>query len=171
VQGNGTNGFAKGEYGIKVDGNYFSPSSNFQALQRAANDHSAKAVFDIEHGGFQIQGRVGIENEGKVELRNLTEVAGFPVTLGQGLLGFTTYQLWGQPQKDVVYSNNSRTEVFMFGDLSQKMLAASFFHELEHVVLGDFGRTPHAGRHDDPGVNAATSRAEAEAYKNASTPF
>jgi hypothetical protein len=109
-------------------------------------------------------------NGNSVQLKSLTEVAGFPVTLGQGLKGFTLYQLWDTPSANVVYSLKPETEVIVLHDYALDV-AASFYHELEHVVLGDFGRNPLAGQHNAPGVNAATEHAEEEARRNAASPF
>ena len=47
VEGNGRNGFKKGEHGVTVDADYKSDSKNFRALQTLAGDHSATATIDV----------------------------------------------------------------------------------------------------------------------------
>ena len=47
VQGDGKNGFQKGQYGVSVDADYKSNSGNFQTLQKLAGDHSATARIDV----------------------------------------------------------------------------------------------------------------------------
>ncbi len=166
VEGNGQNGFKKGEYGITADKDYKSTSGNFQTLQYAANDHSVKAVTYFETTGFQLQASVGVNVGGKVQLESLTKAAGMPITMGQGLGGYTFYQRWGAPQAGVVYSLKPETQMINLGDTALDM-TVNFYHELQHVVLGDFGRSALAGQHDAPGVNAATQDAEREAIQNA----
>ncbi len=167
VTGDGKNGFKKGQYGITVDADYKSSSKDFGTLQHLASDHSATAVVNFEPSGFQLQGNVGVRVGNQTSLATMTEVNGnTPVPMGQGLGGYTLYQLWGKPQFGVVYSPKPETQVFGLSDTATDMMV-NFFHEIQHVFLGDFGRKPLAGQHDAPGVNAATKAAEQEALQNA----
>lgn len=167
VSGDDKNGFKKGTFGITVDKDYKSESGNFSNLQRAANDHSAMAVANFEPSGFLIQGRAGaLDSNGNVRLESLTKYAGTEVRMGQGLDGFTLEQQWGQPHADWMYSTKPETEMLALSDTVLYM-TVNFYHELVHVVLGDFGRSQPAGWHNAPGVNAATKAAEEEATKNA----
>ncbi|MEO8659375.1 MAG: RHS repeat-associated core domain-containing protein [Bryobacteraceae bacterium] len=47
VQGDGKNGFKKGQNGVTVDAGYKSDSANFQTLQKLAGDHTATAVIEV----------------------------------------------------------------------------------------------------------------------------
>ena len=89
VEGNGKNGYKKGEIGITVDADYKSSSGNFRDLQQAANDHSALAIAEPEPSGTVVNGDYGVKVAGKVQLESITEVAGQPIPMGQGLGGYT----------------------------------------------------------------------------------
>jgi RHS repeat-associated protein len=58
VEGDGKNGFKKGQYGITVDADYKGSAGNFATLQKLANDHSATANIDVlkPHGLLQCKG-------------------------------------------------------------------------------------------------------------------
>ena len=46
-------------------------------------------------------------------------------------------------------------------------LSSNIYHELQHVLLGDFGRTGTAAQHGQPQVDEKTKEAEDEAERNA----
>ena len=56
VEGDGKDGYAKGQTGVLVDADYKSGDTNFQTLQTAADDHSALANINIEDSGFAPSG-------------------------------------------------------------------------------------------------------------------
>ena len=66
VEGNGKNGFKKGQFGVTVDADYKSTSKNFQALQTAANDHSAVGRIDVLKDGdtYQLFGTISWSKQG-----------------------------------------------------------------------------------------------------------
>lgn len=66
----------------------------------------------------------------------------------------------------MAYSRGPYTDFLVLSDTSLD-ITVNFYHELVHVVLGDFGRTPLKGRDFDPGVNTKTKEAEKEATDNA----
>ena len=65
-----------------------------------------------------------------------------------------------------IAERSSKTQVYGVADTALDM-TINFFHEIQHVFLGDFGRNPKAGQHDEPGVNAKIGAAEKEAKRNA----
>ena len=175
VEGDGKNGYQKGETAVLVDKDYSSTSKNFQNLQTAANDHSATAVFNFEQTGFVPQARLAYQTRhGDLIMADYASVFkatfGTPMVLAppsqNGTQGLTAYQLWDKPVAWGVYSYGSNTQVYALADSALEM-SINFYHELVHVVLADFGRNVGAGVHNALGVNAATDAAQAEAAQNA----
>jgi RHS repeat-associated protein len=161
VQGDGTNGFKKGEYGITVDADYKSDSKNFQTLQTLANDHSATARVDVlkENDKFEVKATVAINTKtGKETLGTLN------MTPGQdgGFTGYTFYPYGkGVPGP---YSTGNFTDVIV--NASRGEVPETIHHELRHVLLGDFGRLAPYGAHGTGSVDRQTTEAEKEASKN-----
>ena len=177
VQGDGKNGFAKGVWGVQVDQDYKSNSGNFQTLQKAAGDHSALAVFNFEPVGFKPDAAVAAPKRGgglmmvdyPAEYKAVYgDFPGLTPVGGMGIQGLTASQLWGAPIKWGVYNAyGDNTQVYLVADTSLEM-TVNFYHELQHVVLGDFGRHLKAGLHNEPGVNNRIGAAQEEAKDNAS---
>ncbi len=174
VEGNGRNGYEKGQTGVLVDTGYKSKSENFQALQQAANDHSAQATLYFYPAGTQIEGSIGVkQTDGSIALGLIQQQKEYKDTavLGNGLYGITLFQYRGQSPGELPYApfplSLAETQVLLSTDSSPSELAGTVYHEMRHVVLGDFGRSELRGIHGAPGVNDATSRAEAEAKRNA----
>lgn len=171
LEGDGKNGFKKGELGIVVDKDHKSSSENFQVLQTLANDHSAVAQVSVVGPEVEIEGFIGVENaDGKFELKTLKEAYGVNLTLEQGWMGQTLFQNWGAPiDGNSIFSKSDITEIYVGTDQSTISMIETMAEELRHVFLGDFGRTPKKSNHGEPGVNASTKRARDEARKNAGT--
>jgi len=168
VQGDGKNGFKKGQFGVVVDKDYKSTSKNFQVLQTLANDHSAVAELSVVGPKEQISGNVGAKDpSGQVVLKSFKEAYGMNLTLEQGWLGQTFYQNWGGPAVDgATYSTRGLTEVYVGTDQTVNSMIETMHHELRHVFLADFGRTVPKGQHGAPGVNQSATQAEKEAGLN-----
>ena len=91
VQGDGKNGFKKGEFGVSVDKDYKSDSKNFQTLQTLANDHSATATIDV----LKSNDRFGLKVSISVDFRTGAEQLGPATTTPSedgGFTGYTFYQ-------------------------------------------------------------------------------
>ena len=160
VQGDGTNGFKKGEYGVTVDAGYKSDSGNFLALQKLANDHSATAAIDVLKGDDKIDVKMQLSTDPKAPTATMSMTAN-----ESG--GFTGYTLYPQPNGPTSqpWSSDAYTHVLVNADRS--WITSTIYHELRHVLAGDFGRVAPYGAHDNGGpVDRSTEEAEKEAVKN-----
>jgi RHS repeat-associated protein len=170
VEGNGANGFDKGEVGIKVDKDYKSNSGNFNTLQTLANDHGGTAVLNVAapNERFPIVTVTGFSSKTGMTFANSTASLGHlqdPVAFH----GLTFFSLTGSAYSELArYTPLPFTEVYVNSQDRAIELAADVAHELRHVKLGDFGRKPAAGAHGNPEVEKQTKEAEDEAKKNAS---
>jgi hypothetical protein len=166
VEGDGENGCAKGSFCVVVDPNHESSSENFQTLQSLANDHSATARIDVlqENDTYEILSlKSWSPDTGSVWKKQA-------LTLGpksSSFEGYTFFQNWGKEEPGVVFSAGNFTLVVVHGSQTALEITVAMHHELRHVFLGDFGRTPQKAFHTTPGVDDATKRAEDEAKKNA----
>jgi hypothetical protein len=160
VEGNGKNGFAKGEFGVTVDNSYKSSSGNFIALQKAANDESAKANIDVLNPTDSFSVRVSLTYSSKSGLGPPTSMSMTPGGDG-GFAGYTFFPPGSNSPQP--YSNDSDTDMVInnSSDVPQGIA-----HELRHVVLGDFGRSGLKGVHGVPEVDRQTKAAEDEAAQN-----
>jgi len=72
VEGDGKNGFKKGQYGITVDADYKGSAGNFSTLQKLANDHSATANVDVLKPTDSFNVRISVSYNAKSGLGNLS---------------------------------------------------------------------------------------------------
>jgi len=175
VRGDGSNGFKKGQWGLTVDPDYKSSSPNFTNLSKAANDHSNTLELDFVPPHAPIPVLVGVVQGGRTILQSFKDYYAAQVG-GKGVdmylsaadqaFGLTLYPLIGAPIKDSTYTASKNTQMYIASDASATERTATFFHELVHVVLGDFGKAIPQGGHGYGTVDAQTRAAEAEARKN-----
>jgi len=118
---------------------------------------------------IEISGYQGVKDaKGNVALRSFKDVYGMNLTLEQGWMGQTLFQDRGGPYVDqATYTDRGTTEVEVGSDYDSVTRAGTVYHELTHVLLGDFGRSASKGVHGAPGVDDATDAAQQEAEKNA----
>jgi RHS repeat-associated protein len=164
VEGDGKNGYKKGETGILVDKDYKSESRNFTTLQRIANDHNDAAQIDVRNPSDSYSIKANYSLKGAP-----TKV---DVPMGQpsdnnGFLGYTFFPY--VPGKIGVWSVGNYTDavVSTVDDLTKNI-----YHELQHIVIGDFGRNAFYAGHErpdgkpNPWVDYRTQQAEDEAGTN-----
>lgn len=168
VNGNGENGFQKGQYGITVDADYKSLSGNFQALQTAANDHSGIVNINIMEPGQTFSSLVGAQRGNNIVTVPFKSVYGQDnyVSSRDALPGLTAFALIGNALKDTIYSTGPLNQIYVADDEPTAQMSATLAHELRHAVLGQFGKAVANGIHGGPGVDASTKAAEDEALKN-----
>jgi hypothetical protein len=161
IQGDGSNGFKKGDYGITVDADYKSNSKNFQTLQALAGDHSATARLDVLKSDDKLQVMVAVSTNVKTGQETMGTMTMTPGQDG-GFAGYTFYPYGkGVPGP---YSTGDFTDVVV--NASRGEVPETIQHELRHVLLGDFGRTAPYGAHGTGTVDRQTTEAEKEAAKN-----
>jgi hypothetical protein len=168
VEGDGKNGFKKGQYGVTVDKGYTSDSNNFQTLQALSNDHSAMARIDVYNPTDSFQVRVATSwSKDKGSTMTLMSMQPGDPRNNTGFEGFTFFQYRGKDEAGVVYSAGDFTDV-VANTVSESMdsLSQTIHHELRHVLLGDFGRSALNGLHGRGNVDAETKSAETEAATN-----
>ena len=75
------------------------------------------------------------------------------------------YSNWfGSPLKDTFYSPDQASRFYVANDESALEIVKTFYHELSHVYLGDFGRNVPKGSH--PNVDKDIRAIEKEAERN-----
>jgi RHS repeat-associated protein len=158
VEGNGKNGYNKGEIGITVDTNYQSNSLNYTTLQSLANDHTALARIDILDPTDTYKFRVDLSYPPK----GLSVVSSQASDFG----GFTFLQYRGKEEPGILYSTGDFTNVIANAHAPGLDLGETTYHELQHVFLGDFGRSALNAAHGLPEVERRTKAAEKEASDN-----
>lgn len=179
VQGDGKNGFKKGQWGLRVDSNYKSSSKNFANLQTAANSKDGTAVINAVAPHSAIPTLVGVQQGSQTAMQPfkdymIKQLAGTGVTPGENYVsgaeeafGQTLFPAAGATAiPDVLYAPGSNTQMYLAADKSPAELTATFFHELVHIVLGDFGRTIPKSGHGFGTVNQQTKAAEDAARAN-----
>ena len=161
VEGNGKNGFKKGEYGVTLDADYKSDSKNFQTLQKLAGDHSATASIDVLKPDEKFDVRVTV-SVNRVTGAEQTATMSTTPSEGGGFGGYTLYpQGQGVPGP---WTTGNFTDVVI--NAGRLWIPSSIHHELRHVLLGDFGRVAPYGQHGTGRVDQETTEAEKEAVKN-----
>ena len=161
VEGDGRNGFKKGQYGLTVDADYNSDSKNFQTLQKLAGDHSALVILEVLKGDtkFDVITKTGINTRTGEETFSILSTT--PSDAG-GFTGYTFYpQAKGVPGP---YSTGDFTDIIV--NASRGWIPVTIQHELRHVLIGDFGRSAPYGAHGTGKVDQETTEAEKEAVKN-----
>jgi hypothetical protein len=169
VVGDGKNGFAKGQFGIRVDVDYKSKSENFQAIQKIANDKEQTAVVSIVSPKETFPSNVGVKQGTTVVIQSFKTVFGVDnyVSKADAVLGQTLFPLSGSPVANTIYSTSKNTEVYVANDMSDVEIVATSFHELRaHVFLSNVGRDIPRGSHGSAGVDQAAKDAETEARRN-----
>ncbi|MGA3197059.1 MAG: RHS repeat-associated core domain-containing protein [Terriglobales bacterium] len=163
VAGDDKNGFKKGQYGVTVDADYKSSSNNFSILQKAANDHSGVASLNVVTPKDSFESNVGVQKGTQVTLQSFKSIYGVDnyVSAKDAVPGQTLYQLFGDPLADTMYSPGN-TQMYVANDQTDVEIVKTEYHELTHVVLGDFGRAVPNGREDviKPQLNKAEQEAE-----------
>jgi RHS repeat-associated protein len=166
VVGNGKNGFAAGHFGITADSDYKSDSGNFQILQGTANSKDL-AIAAIVGPGDKFASNIGVQKDGTVVIVSFKSQYGGQdnyVSSKDAVPGQTLFQLFGSPQKDVFYSPDQASRFYVANDESALEIVKTFYHELSHVYLGDFGRSVQKGSH--PNADKEIRAVEKEAERN-----
>jgi RHS repeat-associated protein len=158
VQGDGKNGFKKGQFGIKVDADYNGSPGNFDTLQKLANDHRATANIDLLKPTDTFKVRASSSWNAKTGNGPLTTQS----ESASDFLGYTYFP--PGPNAPQPFSADDDTDVVVN---NSEDVTATIHHELRHVLLGDFGRTGNNAIHGLPEVEKQTKSAEAEATQNA----
>ncbi len=157
VEGDGKNGFKKGQYGITVDADYKGSAGNFSTLQKLANDHSATANVDVLKPTDSFNVRISVSYNAKSGFGN-------PSTSSMTANDFEGYTFFppgkNSPQP---FSADEDTDVVVN---NSNDVPATIHHELRHVLLGDFGRMGNNAKHGLPEVEKQTKAAEDEAHQN-----
>jgi hypothetical protein len=178
VKGDGTNGFKKGQWGLQVDADYKSSSKNFTNLQSAANNHDGVAEINTVAPHAVIPTLMGVQQGDKTVVQPFKEAMTAKlaqyhmqgsdnyVSGAEEAFGQTLFPLIGEPFVDSLYTPSRNTQMYIASDMSALERTATFFHELVHIVLGDFGRTIPVSGHGYDTVDQQTKAAEAEARKN-----
>jgi RHS repeat-associated protein len=161
VEGDGKNGFKKGQYGITVDADYKGSAGNFSTLQKLANDHSATANVDVLNPNDSFNVRVSLSYDAKKGYGNLSTMSMTPDDQGASFEGYTFFP----PGKNSPspFSADDDTDVVVNNSTD---VPATIHHELRHVLLGDFGRMGNNAKHGLPEVDKQTNDAEKEAQQN-----
>ena len=167
VQGNGANGFKKGQNGVAVDSDYKSDSKNFQTLQTLAGDHSATATIDVlkPADSFNVGSILSYDSKtGDGPLTTTSMTPGNPRDPNSNsFVGYTFFPYAkGVPGP---YSVGNFTDI-VANTVSPDGIPSTIYHELRHVLLGDFGRVAPYGAHGTGSVDRQTTEAEKEAVKN-----
>lgn len=170
VQGDGANGFKNGQYGVTVDSDYKSDSKNYQTLQTLqtlAGDHSATATVDVLKPTDKFNVRVNATYDAKTGDGPLTSMSMTPGNPrdpnSNSFVGYTFLPYdKGVPGP---YSMGNFTDVVV-NTVSPDGIPSTIYHELRHVLLGDFGRVAPYGAHGTGKVDQETTEAEKEAAKN-----
>jgi RHS repeat-associated protein len=161
VEGDGKNGFKKGQYGITVDADYKGSAGNFAALQKLANDHSATANIDVLKPTDSFNVRVSLSYDAKKGYGDLSTMSMTPGDKDASFEGYTFFP----PGKNSPspFSADDDTDVVVNNSTD---VPATIHHELRHVLLGDFGRMGNNAKHGLPEVEKQTKDAEKEAHQN-----
>jgi RHS repeat-associated protein len=165
VEGNGKNGFKKGEYGVTADADYKSDSKNFQTLQTLAGDHSATAQIEVlkPESSFEVMSPEGMSAAGITLSRDSMTLGNPNDPNSSSMVGNTFYPYGtGAPGP---WSTGNFTDVVV-NTVSPDGISTTIHHELRHVLLGDFGRVAPYGRHGTGTVDRQTEEAEKEAIIN-----
>jgi len=157
VEGDGKNGFKKGQYGITVDADYKGSAGNFSTLQKLANDHSATANVDVLKPTDSFNVRISVSYNAKSGLGNLS-TSSMTANDFEGYTFFPPGKNSPQP-----FSADEDTDVVVN---NSNDVPATIHHELRHVLLGDFGRLGNNAKHGLPEVEKQTKAAEDEAHQN-----
>jgi len=167
VEGNGKNGFQKGEFGIVVDSKHKSSSDNFKTVQRLSNDHSALAKLSVlaPSDSYKIMGVQSWSKTTGTKFSIVSVPMGHPDTK-EGFLGYVFFQFRGKDEPGITYSDGPYTHAVINAKQTDMGISASIHHELRHVKLGDFGRAAQKALHGIPIVDTETKEAEKEAIKN-----
>jgi RHS repeat-associated protein len=168
VEGDGKNGFAKGQFGVAVDADYKSSSKNFSLLQNLANDHSGVASLNVVGPKDTFSSNVGVQQGPKVVIQSFKSIYGVDnyVSSRDAVPGQTLFPLIGSPLANTIYGTGKNTEVYVANDQSDVEIVKTMYHEMTHVFLGDFGRAVPNSLEDAPGVKPQLNRAEQEAEQN-----
>ena len=168
VEGDGKNGFAKGQFGVTVDADYKSSSKNFSLLQNLANGHSGVASLNVVGPKDTFSSNVGVQQGPKVVIQSFKSIYGVDnyVSSRDAVPGQTLFPLIGSPLANTIYGTGKNTEVYVANDQSDVEIVKTMYHEMTHVFLGDFGRAVPNSLEDAPGVKPQLNRAEQEAEQN-----
>jgi len=187
IIGNGKNGFAKGEFGVRVDPNHQSQSGNFQSVQKIANDTQDRAVVRTTGSKEDIAANLyqGVQqSNGSVTAVPMQQ---FLTQQGVNPPSYVLKNAEGGEQvafplnKPLIdgaqYTSGNEVQVMVAPDGSIADRAAVMYHGFRHVSESDMGRNLPSGTHGlDPnftGPNKPTGvdkDAEDEARKNAKKP-
>lgn len=165
VTGDGKNGFAKGHFGITVDKDHKSNSGNFQTLQGTANSKDL-AIAAIVSPGAKFASNMGVQQGAQVVIATFASKFGQDnyVSSKDAVPGQTLFQLFGSPLADTFYSPDKASRVYVANDQADSEIVKTFFHELRHVYLGDFGRSIPKGSH--PAADRDIQGIERESDRN-----
>jgi RHS repeat-associated protein len=170
VEGNGKNGYKKGETGVTVDAGYKSTSGDFQMLQSLAGDHSGTARIDVYNPTDSFDIKINVSYNARSGYK-----AGIVGMSGGNLNdpsenGIGGYTFFPYPKGPGPWSTGSFSDAVVNTSGSVGVTGA-IYHELMHVFLGDFGRSVPNALHSQPGqpqnnADVKTKAAEDEALQN-----
>ncbi len=142
-----------------------SNSANFQTLQGAANSKDL-AIAAIVSPRDTFASDVGVQQNDTVVIATFRSQFGQDnyVSRKDAVPGQTLFQLFGSPTKDVIYSPDQASRMYVANDQADSEIVKTFFHELRHIVLGDFGRNIPRGSH--PAADRDIQDIERESDRN-----
>jgi len=80
--------------------------------------------------------------------------------------GFTGYTLYPQPNGPTSQPWSSDTYTHVLVNADRSWITSTIYHELRHVLAGNFGRVAPYGAHHTGNIDQSTEEAEKEAVKN-----
>jgi uncharacterized protein (TIGR03437 family) len=149
VEGDGKNGFKQKVFGVTVDIDYKSDSKDFTTLQTLANDHSAIGVIDVLGKGDSTVIRTVVSWNAK---KGYT-YGNTPFTMNgksDPFQGYTFFEFRGKEETGIAYTPGKYSEVVLNNiGLTDVEVTSNMYHELTHLLLGDFGRSAPKAEHSD----------------------
>lgn len=149
---------------ITVDAGHLSTSVNFKALIKIAGAADRTRLLVLAPAeSFSVREETVFPYE---QPALLTGPMGHPDT-NDGFLGYTLFPYLGVAEEGIIYSPGPYSDAVINSKELPAELTATIFHELQHVILGDFGRSALLAKHGLPAVESAVNAAEQEAKVNA----
>ncbi|MBI4422667.1 MAG: hypothetical protein HY554_03005 [Elusimicrobia bacterium] len=150
---------------VIVDPGHESPSANFRALQRIANEPVAATRLDFlaPSDALTIRSVSRFPSDGP---EAVTFRMGHP-DANDGFLGYTFFEFLGKVESGILYAPGPFNNPVVNSAQTPAALSVSVHHELRHVALGELGRRAALAKHGLPRVEAEIQAAESEAFANA----
>ncbi len=149
---------------IVVVAGHASSSGNFKALEKLANGPDRTRVLVLSPADiYSVREPVRFPFEKPVLL---SDRMGHPDT-DDGFLGYTFFPFLGKEEDGIIYSPGPYSDSVVNAQQLTADIAATIYHEFQHVILGDFGRSALLAKHGLQAVESAVNAAESEAKANA----